>query len=238
MRHSTAYDTEDISYFVSHLRAANCDLICLQEAHVSLVDGDRGQIGDLAELLSYGHAWHVPISESHIEIGRRLAIGALSRTPIFESKYFRLRNPHLSAIGPDGQLWKSFNKGVASFKVTIGGRIWNVVTGHSYPFHHFHRFATEPDFLDINGFIDDLIVSMSASGDCLAVMDLNHDKPWVLFPRAFQKGVKEAFSNVATIPKGQQWDHILYSPPTKLRNFEVFKGLADHYLAIAEFEPC
>jgi hypothetical protein len=233
---SEAYDSENLAYFASQLCAADCDVICLQEAHVSQETADNGQVLALAQMLGLNNYWSIPVSESHLARDCCLALGTISKFPLSNLKFFPLRNPKLTAIGPDGTDWRSYDKGFAACTVSVGNTAIRMVTGHSFPFHHFKRDATENEFHDINESIDRMLQLKAGSEYFFAAIDLNYDRPEILLPETFASGMRSAFSGIPTIPKKRQWDHILYSPSLKLLGFRVLEGLADHYLAIAEFQ--
>jgi endonuclease/exonuclease/phosphatase family metal-dependent hydrolase len=231
---SGTYADENLSYFENQLNSVDCDLVCLQEAHAFASGQDDNQVKSLANNLGYENHWCIPISESHLQKDAQLAIGAMGKTKFNDVQYLKLRNPELTSIGPDGKPWRTFDKGFATATFSSGNAEICLVTGHSFPFHHFQRNPTEASFSDINKMIDDLIVAAGNELPCVALIDLNFDKPELLLPRAFAAGFRPAFSGVATIPKNRQWDHILFSPDFDVTAFQVIRGVADHYLITAD----
>lgn len=232
---SGTYDEENLPYFVSSLKLADCDVVCLQEAHTPQSGGDYGQIASIARGLSYLGIRCAPLSQSHLKAGACLAIGIICRFPVVRSEFFKIRNPELEAVGPDGRPWHTFDKGFLVCDLEIDQQPLCVITGHGHPFKYFGRDALDPEFSDINKSIDELIVEKSSSKKCIVAADLNYGRPDKLFPQTFAHGFRAAFTGVPSVPGTDQWDHILYSTGIELANFHVAKGLADHFLCTSDF---
>lgn len=229
------YDLENLPYFIDAIRAADCDIVCLQEAHTFSATDSCGQIADISEKLLVPNRFCVPISESHLRDGAFLVAGLISRYPISSSRYIKLRNPGLEIVRPDGKHWRSFDKGLIHSVVRIEDKELQVITGHAYPFHHFKRNALDPDFSDIRKTMDSVVADSVQSGISILAGDLNFGRPEQLMPKAFSMGLRAAFAGVPTIPEKNQWDHILYSSGLVLRKYLVTEGLADHFLCVGEF---
>lgn len=229
-----SYDEENINYFIDNLKKENADIVVFQEAHMPYEKGKITQSEVIAKQLGYSFIANHPYGRSHIKTGEQLSLSTISKFPIVNSYFYKIPNPKLSIIRPNGDKWISFDVGFLVCEVDYNGILINIINGHMVPFHYFQRDFLEPDFKNIRKVIDDFFVSLSGRPTLVGV-DLNFNDIITLIPTTFKdKLYQEAFIGITTTPGRGQQDHILFSFQWDFINSEVKKFNTDHYLCLAE----
>ena len=230
-----SYEKEDLDYFINQLKEQLADFVLLQEAHTS-EDGKESQANIIAKELGFGYFENHPYCSSHIKKGQRLTLSNQGRLPIRKGYFYKLPNPNLEVIRPDGQYWRTFDAGFLVTEVDNNGSIINVVNGHMIPFHYYNSNFADPKHEPIRDSITKFFLELSSKPTVIAA-DFNYENLRTLLPKIFVNNLyNEAFEGRETARgKGQQ-DHILFSKHFKLQNYEVLKFNADHYICTATLE--
>ncbi|HLD21327.1 MAG TPA: endonuclease/exonuclease/phosphatase family protein [Patescibacteria group bacterium] len=223
----TNYDRENLSYVISELQQAQCDLIFLQEVDSSSSNATDTQAHTIAHALHFPVVISHPLHPNHLKAGRELSIAILSKFPLHTTRFHAVPNPHITATGPNGKSWSSFDKGFLIATMEYENSLVNVVCGHMLPFHKFKRNFTEEEFSNIRVDIEQTLLSLPSRPTIMGV-DMNFGDLHVLTPALFDRFV-DVFSEDTTPDYGQS-DHILLSKDWDIKSHAILPGKADHYL--------
>lgn len=219
---------EDLNYFITVLKILNPDIICFQEIHLGLED----QTKIIAQSLKYPYYCVTPYDSSHLKENNQLCLSVISRFTLLRKRFFKLPNPQIEVKRPNGEIWKSHDKGFMIVSIKIRNENIDVITGHTVPFSKFNRDFMEPEFNPIRKEIERLILKHPKR--VIVAGDMNYADLVKLIPKVFQEGFKEVFK--APTHHGKQMDHILISKEWAIKDSRVVLGKADHYMAYADIE--
>ena len=120
---------------------------------------------------------------------------------------------------------RSFDKGVMTAAITVGGHSVSVAGVHLFPFHRFGRRAEEDDFTPIWDLLGNEIAKQ-AKGPVFVAGDLNTRRRDLIPPHivALDPAVRTGV------------DDILYGAGARLISVSTVPGFSDHPLCVAEFE--
>jgi len=231
-----SYDKEDFQWFLDQLDGKKYDFIGLQEAHVPFDTGRPSQIQQVAHSTKCQYHKQHDYADSFIQSGNRLAIGSVSRYEILESYFYKLPNPELKFVRPNGDTWVTFDVGFLIFRIQYQETEVIILNCHLIPFHYFKRNLNETEFQPIRDSIVELFHKYKDI-PTIALGDYNYENLQEVLPELYTEfGFKDVFTDVETAPgKGQQ-DHILYSKHWEMRGYDIIKGKSDHHQCIAELE--
>ncbi|MCP4359922.1 MAG: endonuclease/exonuclease/phosphatase family protein [Chloroflexi bacterium] len=210
-----SFDEENLPYFASELKKLNCDIVCLQEVHLSISPNQPDQAAILSSLLNY------PFQEicacdferpSHLKSDQLLAIAIISRFRMIRSQYLTLSNPDLTVISKKETEWITHDKGFLKTTLEANRSEFDVITGHNVPFRAFKRDFMEPEFSHIRQEIEAFVLASAQKGPTIFIGDINYEDVERLLPRLFAAGFSKALSNGGTEPiSGAHIDHIIIS---------------------------
>ncbi len=226
------HGTAALDYHAKVISDSQLDVLCLQEAHV--YESGVDQVATLAEACGFNH-WHsIPISSSHLAPDAYLALGVLSRFPIAGNTYLQFPNPGLESLGPNGERWTLFDKGLLRSEIQEPSSPFTLINAHCFPLHYFGVKATDPSLTAIwhplRRTLEDAHTRRT-----LACVDLNSPDIDHLLPNLKLWSYSELLPRVPTTPKGVQQDFLLASAdmgvPIKA---EIVPTLSDHALCWAD----
>jgi endonuclease/exonuclease/phosphatase family metal-dependent hydrolase len=212
------------------LRSYNVDLIGLQEVDF---DGDlRSSVLEVVHAetpLAYS-AQNV-LSDSSFYPSARAGVALASRFPLRNIEVKHFRNPRLYTE-LNGDPIRSYDKGLVSATVVLGGGEFSAVSLHVFPFHLFGRDA---DDLGFRLFWSDLSAELAhfASRPLVALGDFNTPRRELVLAPA-RLTLKSAIIGKPTY-KDKAFDDVLYTEDFELRRIDVLDNFSDHRLCIAEF---
>lgn len=229
----SAYNQPGLDTIIAVIRAHDPDIVTLQEAHTG-----KGvmQAATIAAATGLVHFVNDPYSTSHLEAGMQASQAILSRFPLEVHDFNVLPNPGLSATGPDGSRWVTFDKGVSRVLCQLpNGQDMDVVTLHAVPFGHFKRSPLDAEFAPIR----DRLAELARPQQLLALVqgDFNNDAPTLAdYVPDLLSRMTEAPLPGPTIPKGKYLDHVLYRGLTLRSVVVVTDVLTDHYPVLCHFD--
>jgi endonuclease/exonuclease/phosphatase family metal-dependent hydrolase len=94
------YDTEDVDYFVSQLRAVLPDIVCLQESYR---DQKHSLSLEIAQALGFDHCFETPTHSSHINPEHTSTLAILSRETFHGARTLVQPYPACDLKLPNGQ---------------------------------------------------------------------------------------------------------------------------------------
>jgi len=226
----------EIDYFADVLLSVEPSIVCLQESHNYRDPAVRDQSSVLAELLGMRVVASQQLSVSHVDEGAWLTSSVLTALPATGQQYTQFPNPRLSGHGPTGERWESHDKGVLVVNIAVQHESWvRVVNAHCFPLHYFGADARDPGFDPIWSLLKDVLRGSPGRSPTLAALDLNYEPIGaVLGDPLPELGLRSAFSQTATTPKGKQQDYILHSRDFQLMKTSVIPTRADHHLCVVE----
>lgn len=226
-----SYSVDAISEIAEWLKLNNPDIITLQE-----VQGTEtgNQVEDIAHLLGYEHYFFDAISSSHIDEGKSLGNGIISKYPIENHHNGAFLNPNLDAE-LQGRHLVSHDKGYSTCSIDFNGRLIRTTTLHLLPFRAFNIELESEVGQNILKSVSQAI----GSPDSLLLIqgDFNIDSQRVKekLPGLATEGLSEIQLEVATTPAGRKYDHILYKG-FDLREMNIDAAvMTDHYPVMCQF---
>lgn len=227
------YDHDDLSHIIDTIQRLAPDIVTLQEAHTG---NGVMQAATIAAATGLVHFVNDPYSQSHLEAGMQASQAILSRFPLEAHDFNFLPNPDLSATGPDGNRWVTFDKGVSRVLCQLpDGQDMDVVTLHAVPFGHFKRSPLDAEFAPIRH----RLAELARPQQLLALVqgDFNNEAPTLAdYVPDLVSRMTEAPLPGPTIPKGKYLDHVLYRGLTLRSVAVVTDVLTDHYPVLCHFD--
>ena len=236
---------EDMSFqhvslkdYIAHFRKSKPDILALSEVPIERENGSSAMVERLAVALGLPYYRYYYQSRSHLKPDKYMGLAVLSKYSVEQYSTFWLSNPKLEVTKPDGSQWILFDKGVQQLTLNVHGRQLIVFNLHYFPFHHFRRQMTEPEFVGIRQELVDILLSKIYL-PTIITGDFNNKGLHLqkAFPELFQHGQFRQAVEVETTVVGlsEQFDHILYTPAL----LQVQRGFAepnysDHYAVIAD----
>lgn len=215
------------------------EIITFQEAHQ---DKALDQIEFLAN--AFGYEFRVdPYADSHLEKGKKLCLGILSRFPIKQHVYHQLENPKFTRT-LDGEKRTSNDKGLARTTIDVYGNALDIINLHLVP---CTWYGIDPLSRSTKKMRKAVITTMGNPSACMIVQgDFNYDDETLteFLPSLFdKKGFSEVRQRNPTRPNGKRVDHVLYkgiqvtsshvvAPDGHLYQTEI---LTDHYPIVTRF---
>jgi endonuclease/exonuclease/phosphatase family metal-dependent hydrolase len=219
----------DLRYVASVISERSPGVVCLQETH-EFVDGRPGQAAELAEMCGYPYFASRSVSDSHLVEGAFLGLSILSRAPIEKLAFRFAPNPALSAVGPNGKLWRLHDKGhLVARMITEAGRV-SVINGHFFPLHHFGASASDPSFSSVWRALSQDLLRLDADGvPVVGLFDLNYGSVEdvlgeVLTAEAFSAAFEPGDMTELRSPG----DQVLFNARARLLDRTVVPTLSDH----------
>lgn len=174
------------------------------------------------------------VRTSHLKSDQWLSLAILSRWQFADANYSLLPNPQLSLPTATGITLLSHDKGFLKIKQTFANQTFAVLTGHALPFGLFGRDVMEETFDPIRRAMEQVILA-SPEQPTIVTGDFNYTSIEHVLPNVLNAGYTRALVGVATEPsRGQQLDHILFSPHWQLLQSAVIPTRADHYFCYAD----
>ncbi|WP_249349701.1 endonuclease/exonuclease/phosphatase family protein [Microbispora sp. H10836] len=206
-----------IGELTSLVRDMRLDVLSLQEVPFSGSGSPLLALQDLDCRLPYV-AEHVLSVGMHGSPSSGLAL--VSRFPLESVTRTLFPNPCLRLNG-----LRSFDKGVMTAAIAVGGRSVRVAGVHVFPFHRFGRRAEEDVFAPIWDLFGNE-VAKQVKGPVFVAGDLNTRRRDLIPPRivALDSAVRAGV------------DDILYGAGAQLISVDIVPGFSDHNLCVAEFE--
>jgi hypothetical protein len=222
-----SYTYQDVDYFSSLLSTVCADIICLQEAHISIdVDQSRWIAEKLGMyVISYGY------DTSHLQPKYKLAVAILSRYALSGPEFFMLPNPRMKLMCKGSEV-VSHDKGFLVATATFSKKRYHIASGHLFPFHRFGLRLDNPRFIRIKEQIECLFIEKFAS--TLIGADMNTADLGAALPVLMHYYAGTHFGS--TRPDGRVTDHILFPQTVQLVKAMTLKTLADHDLCVADLD--
>lgn len=198
----------DIGQFIRVLHDIDADIVCLQEVHCW--DGGS-QAEQIALELNYAHVSVFQLSNSHIELGKKLGISVLSRFAAQKYTEVHYEQPAFDLFFQDGRPAEKHPKGYQLLKMENGIYVLNT---HLLP---VHSFGLRYEAADLRVFSNHINDALSGLEDSKLVMcgDWNHNHPEQFLQNLKAKHVRDV-SSEATKPNVDSVysrpDHIFYTP--------------------------
>lgn len=220
----------DLGHHAEVLRSHRPDLVCLQEVHE--YDDGPSQTSELAALAGYPYSAAFSLSPSHLADGAALALGVLSRFPLYDLRFRRIAAPRLTARRPNGDVWVLHDKGYVLGRIEVPDRTAvHFANGHFFPLHHFGRSATDAEFSPIWRALSIDLLSLDAAGPALAGFDFNYPSLDQILGTALAPGRFTAAlpPQVRTTPHGLSSDFLLCGRHTQVESATVVRTSGDHF---------
>lgn len=200
--------------YVQFFQQKKLDILCLSEVHLESKERSE-MVTEIAERLGFSYQASLSVSPSHLDTSKQQGLAIMSRYPIIKQEEFKISSPGLEVDRPNGDHWRMFDKGALRVHLDIEGKVIAIVNFSYFPFHHFARDVTEPEFKDLRQEL--LTILLGDSGVPTIIMgDFNCKGHLVTkaFPELFVNDVlKQAFDAKTTvIGANDQLDQILYQP--------------------------
>jgi len=227
------YEEENLGYFAGILKAADPDVILLQEVHFS---ESRSVARDLADMLGYVNVYEQPMSPSHIDNAFQLGMAVLSKEPLEPLGTIQYAYPHFPLFFSDGRPAIVHHKGAQVF-MADGVMIANT---QMLPLPVFGAHYDEGEGNVLAGRIESALLQ-GLKPPVIFGGDFNFDMPSAIYPNLYaQLKLHEALPDELTRPNKENAkktpDHILYSEGLALLDSYIQPVRADHYLCVAKFE--
>jgi endonuclease/exonuclease/phosphatase family metal-dependent hydrolase len=226
------YEEENPDYFADILRAADPDIILLQEVHSN---HEHSVAKEIAALLGYENVYEQPMSPSHIDDAYQLGMAVLSKRPLEPLETLEYPYPHFPLFFSDGRPAAVHHKGA---QLLMAGSVM-IMNTQMLPLTVFgaHYEVGEGAVLAEkiqSALLDRLKRPVILGGD------FNFNTPKAIYPHLYEQlQLHEALPDTLTRPNKegmkQAPDHILYSEGITLVSSRVQEVQADHYLCVAEF---
>lgn len=220
--------TQDIA---EQLKAIDPDIITLQEAQG---DESGDQVAEIAQSLGYEHHFFDAISLSHIDDGKTLGNGILSKYPIANHAIKLFFNPDVTAMS-QGKTITSHDKGYGICDIDVDGQNITVATLHLLP---FRPFGIELESEIGKSILQSVESTLSpTSSNVLVQGDFNIDSKRLneVLPGLFTDGLQEIPLEEPTTPSGRHFDHVLYRG-LFLSSMKIDSSVkTDHYPVICDF---
>ncbi|MCL2173774.1 endonuclease/exonuclease/phosphatase family protein [Candidatus Saccharibacteria bacterium] len=228
-----SYNVDGLDYIVQKLKSVQPDIITLQEIHLNDHDNQAAEIA--RKLGGEYHFVSGKFSNSHLKPDQFLGMAILSRHPIKNSRTAKFPNPQLVIQRPNGELWRTHDKGVIIGEIDLTGEIIEVMSTQAVPLHRF--------FVDMTTSMGQAMcakiqrVLLPKLPKYLIQGDFNIDSPSLkdFFP-GIVNGGHEIIQDTPTGVWGRRNDHILYGGLKLLSSRVDDQVLTDHYPIISEFE--
>ncbi len=226
-----SYCIDAIQEIADWLRMVNPDIITLQEAQG---EEGRNQVEEIAGLLGYEHFFFDASAKSHIEEGKTLGNGIISKHAITNHTTGLFLNPNISTE-LQGRPAVSHDKGYSACEVSVGDKHIAVATLHLLP---FKAFGINLDSEIGRAIVGSIESTLSLEAPQLLIQgDFNIDSDRVgrVLPGLFSEGVSEIVLNDPTTPSGKRYDHVLYKG-LSLESVEIDSNVkTDHYPVVCTF---
>lgn len=227
-----SYSIDAIKEIADWLKQSNPDIITLQEAQG---DGGSNQVKEIAQLLGYYYYFFDATSESHIDEGKQLGNGILSKHPITNHHNGNFHNPNIRSVFQD-RLFISHDKGYGSCTIDINGTQIDVTTLHLLPFRAFTIELSSPTGQEI---LDSVVSELSSDAVYRLIQgDFNIDNPVIksIVPNLFDSQLDEIELDAPTTPSGKYYDHVIFKG-LKLQDVSINSSVkTDHYPVTCVFQ--
>ncbi len=226
-----SYSVDAVSQIADWLMAANPEVITLQE-----VQGheNSNQIAEIARFLGYEYYFFDATSPSHIDEGKTLGNGVISKYPLSDHSTGTFFNPGITA-DLQGKIVTSHDKGYGACSVSIDGLIVTVMTLHLIPFRAFDiDLVSETGkaiLRSVEGAVPSGATRLLIQGD----FNINTPELRSMMAGLFSDGMEEIFLGEPTTPSGKRYDHVLYKGLSLAGTRIDHSVKTDHYPVICNF---
>lgn len=226
-----SYSVDAIPEIAKWLESVDADIITLQEAQG---DENSNQVAEIAQLLGYKHYFFDAISPSHIDEGKTLGNGTISKHPIANKTSGLFLNPGISTT-LQGKPAVSHDKGHGTCIVDFNGHNIHVTTLHLLP---FRPFGIELESEMGKSILQSVESALSPTSPKLLIQgDFNIDSERLedILPKLFANGLHEITLEEPTTPVGKHLDHVLYRGLSLEKTRIDSNVRTDHYPVICDF---
>ena len=205
-----SYSVDGIGIIARQIKAADVDIITIQEAHG---DENDNQVAQIARELGYVHHFYDATSDSHIDSAYKLGNGLISRFPISDVQTGRFINPGIN-FEIEGRKAFTHDKGYGSCLIHVNDIAIHTTSLHLIPFRSVGLEFDSEIAQQILSSVSAELKSEPVRAYRLIQGDFNIHSDTVrdYLAKIFTSdSLNEITLNVPTTPKGRKYDHVLYS---------------------------
>ena len=226
-----SYSIDAIAEIAEWLKSGNPDIITIQEAQG---DDNTNQIEEIAKLIGYDFSFFDATSSSHIDEGKVLGNGVISRYPIEDHRTGLFLNPNIETT-LQGRHAVSHDKGYGTCTVGIADQNISVTTLHLLPFRAFGVELDSEMGKTILNSIETAIVPSEQKALIQGDFNIDSEQLAPILPTLLTANMDEILLNEPTTPAGRRYDHMFYKGLV-LENMKVDPSVkTDHYPVTCEF---
>lgn len=226
-----SYSVDAIAEIAEWLKSENPDIITIQEAQG---DDNTNQIEEIAKIIGYDFYFFDATSSSHIDEGKTLGNGVISKYTIENHKAGLFLNPNIETT-LQGRHAVSHDKGYGTCTIGIADQNISVTTLHLLP---FRAFGVELDSGIGKTILNSIETAIMPSEQTALIQgDFNIDSEQLapILPTLLTDNMDEVLLNEPTTPAGRRYDHVFYKSLI-LENMKVDSSVkTDHYPVTCEF---
>lgn len=225
-----SYCVNAIAGIAEWLKLSGPDIITIQEAQG---DNDTNQVEEIAKLLGYDYHFFDATSSSHIDKGKTLGNGVISKYPISNHSTGLFFNPNIKTT-IQGRPATSHDKGYGTCTVNIGNQNISVTTLHLLPFRAFGvDFESDIGKVILRS-IEPAVLPSAPIALVQGDFNIDNERLAPILP-GFLMDMDEISLKEPTTPAGKRYDHVLYKG-LKLENVDIDSNVkTDHYPVICDF---
>jgi len=227
--------------YIKYLAKRKPDILCLAEVLIDDKVGNSEFVNLLSKATQLPYFKTQSYEKSWLYIGRYYGIAILSKFPISDYEKFKLPNPKLEVIRPNGDHWTLHDKYAQYAKINLKNYKLNLFNLHYFPFHIFNRSIKDKEIEPYRKKLSEYITSKGFQKPTIITGDFNNKGSKLInaFPELFISGdLKEAIEVKNTKLNGNdQSDHVLFTPETlKVKASKAEKYFSTHYSLTVDFE--
>lgn len=234
-KHDTLYINDGRRYVGRFMRSLHVDIALIQETHSSRTHDELEEIAKFAGLKYWkDHAY----GESHVETGKKLGLGVLSRFPI-QSSRFSFFTPPRSSIVFRGQKRETIKpKGIQTVRIQLEKRLTLTLQNlHLIPFARFGLHPLKEETKLYRESVEHRILKRKTPFFLEGDFNFNQRKVEALLPCLFQDHrTTEIPLTSHTTPKKKYYDHVIYRGMT-IHSLRILQNVfTDHFPLLIEIE--
>lgn len=216
---------------IDALRQADLDVLALQEVPFE-GDNQSDLLGSIARKTDLRYVSGFPLSPSTFYPDKRSGVAIASRGPHTVISQVLLPNPRLRS-NHTGRRWTSWDKGMITVRLEIGGLTLGMSSLHGYPFHEFGRRAEEQVFGRIWHELANVINQIS-DGVVVVAGDFNTERRDLITEPVVRHSLISSIDGITT-HAGRSVDDILHDTHLARRRIQVLPNFSDHAFCRVEF---
>jgi len=220
-----SYSIDAVAEIAKWLKSENPDIITIQEAQG---DDNTNQVEELAKLIGYDFYFFDATSSSHIDEGKRLGNGVISKYPIENHRTGLFLNPNIETT-LQGRHAVSHDKGYGTCIINIADQKISVTTLHLLPFRAFGIELDSEMGKTILNSVETCIMPSRLTALIQGDFNIDSEQLASILPTLLTGNMDEILLNEPTTPAGRRYDHVLYKG-LMLENMKVDANVkTDHY---------